>query len=76
VITVGGVLLLGGFGICLGRFLRRNSWDALAHPARIAADLLGLLSDTGSLAFALGYAVVVGAAYAVYCSSRCRSGSG
>jgi len=75
-ITVGGVLLLGGFGIYLGRFFRWNSWDVLTHPARIVADLFGLFRDAGSLAFAIGYAVVVGAAYAVYCSSRCRSGSG
>lgn len=32
-------LLLSGFGIYLGRFLRWNSWDALSHPAALLADV-------------------------------------
>ena len=35
-----GSLLLSGFGIYLGRFLRWNSWDPLANPGRIAGDVL------------------------------------
>ena len=30
---------LGGIGICLGRFLRWNSWDVLLHPGGLLADL-------------------------------------
>jgi len=35
-----GVLALSGFGIYLGRFLRWNSWDLLASPHALAADVL------------------------------------
>ena len=34
-----GSLLLSGFGIYAGRFLRWNSWDPLADPARLAAAI-------------------------------------
>ncbi len=32
---VGAVTLLSGFGICLGRFLRFNSWDVLFKPMKL-----------------------------------------
>ena len=39
-----GVLMLNGFGVYFGRFLRWNSWDALFHPASLINDLTdGLL---------------------------------
>jgi uncharacterized membrane protein len=33
-------MLLSGFGIYLGRFLRWNSWDTLVRPGEIAAQVL------------------------------------
>ncbi|RMG97009.1 MAG: DUF1361 domain-containing protein [Chloroflexi bacterium] len=64
---VSGSLLLGGFGVYIGRFLRWNSWDIFTDPMRLVQDILlnittphlGLKTAvvTGSLAvvFALAY---------------------
>ena len=36
---VSGVTLLSGFGICIGRFLRWNTWDLLLNPVDLLTDL-------------------------------------
>jgi len=36
---IGGVFLLSGFAIYLGRMLRWNSWDIFLHPAAILFDV-------------------------------------
>lgn len=36
------VMILNGFGVYIGRYLRFNSWDVVADPFRLAADLLYL----------------------------------
>jgi len=43
--AVAAVLGLGGFGIYLGRFQRWNSWDVLARPRALVADVAAPLAD-------------------------------
>lgn len=38
-------LLLAGFGIYIGRFLRWNSWDLLTQPLDLLADLLSIFTQ-------------------------------
>lgn len=44
-LVVCSTLLLSGFGIYLGRFLRWNSWDVISNPHQLAADILPRLID-------------------------------
>lgn len=55
-------LLLSGFGIYLGRFLRWNSWDALTHPVQLFTDITARLADPLSHPRALGVTVIYGVA--------------
>ncbi len=38
-------IFLSCFGIYLGRYMRRNSWDLLAHPILLAGDLANIILD-------------------------------
>ena len=40
-------LMLCGFGIYLGRFLRWNSWDALTRPLEFARTVIGQFANAG-----------------------------
>jgi uncharacterized membrane protein len=42
------VMLLNGFGIYLGRFLRWNSWDLFIHPFRLGRNIGMHIADPGS----------------------------
>lgn len=44
------VLALVSAGVCLGRFLRWNSWDLLVQPGKLLAQLLPHLGDPGAVA--------------------------
>ena len=43
-----GAAGLGGVGICLGRFLRFNSWDVLVKPAAIVKEIGSAATSVGS----------------------------
>jgi uncharacterized membrane protein len=42
------ILLLNGFGIYLGRYLRWNSWDLFLHPFRLGRNISAHVLDPGS----------------------------
>jgi len=45
--VAGGSLLLSGFGIYLGRFLRWNSWNLFTDPLRLAHGMLDAFTRPG-----------------------------
>ncbi len=46
---VAGILGLVSAGVCLGRFLRWNSWDLLFTPGRRLTELVAHLGDPGAV---------------------------
>ena len=52
-------LVLSGFAIYLGRFLRWNSWDVLIDPTRVF-DIMGALLQPWAHGRALAVTVVFG----------------
>ncbi len=64
---VAGVLMLTGFGVYFGRFLRWNSWDALFRPASLFNEMLyGILhpmEHMQTIAFAGLFTLLFSAVY-------------
>lgn len=44
-LITGGIFLLTGIGIYIGRFLRWNSWDMITRPAALMSDLLSIITN-------------------------------
>jgi uncharacterized membrane protein len=67
-------LLLSGFGIYLGRFLRWNSWDTLANPLQLFADIAKQLLDPllrfQVIAVTLVYGIMLLLGYVALCGLR------
>lgn len=53
-------LLLSGFGIYLGRFLRLNSWDTVTRPLQLISNIAHLLGDPGSSPQVVGVTLIYG----------------
>ncbi|MGD0807198.1 MAG: DUF1361 domain-containing protein, partial [Anaerolineales bacterium] len=64
-----GALVLGGFGIYIGRFLRFNSWDMLLNPKPLIKELLSWVrhpkSNSDAFIFAITFSVFFAAIYFV-----------
>ncbi|WP_411893716.1 DUF1361 domain-containing protein [Winogradskyella sp. A2] len=37
------IILLSGFGVYLGRFLRYNSWEIISQPQYLISDIIGII---------------------------------
>jgi uncharacterized membrane protein len=63
------IAFLGSLGICLGRFLRFNSWDVLVRPVQlsrgIGASIVSPLTHPTSMAFPLLLATFLFVAYLI-----------
>jgi uncharacterized membrane protein len=55
-----GSLFLSGFGIYLGRFLRRNSWDPFTDPAGLFLDIADRLLHPASYPRTYGVTLIFG----------------
>jgi uncharacterized membrane protein len=64
-----GALVMAGFGIYLGRYLRFNSWDLLVNPKPLTKELLSWVrhpkSNSDAFIFALTFSVFFAAIYFV-----------
>ena len=60
-----GSLMLSGFGIYLGRFLRWNSWDAFTHPIALLKSMMGLFLHPGSNPHPIPVTLIFGAGLTV-----------
>jgi uncharacterized membrane protein len=66
-VVAGGALVLAAFGIFIGRFEVRNSWDVIVQPAALARETWDQLTSPAAYPRTLGvtasYAVFLGLAY-------------
>jgi uncharacterized membrane protein len=62
-------ILLCGFGLYLGRFLRWNSWDLFTQPLRLAESIIDLVAHALShpimLVVTLAFTLIMGGSYTV-----------
>jgi uncharacterized membrane protein len=69
-LAVGAVLILGSFGIFVGRYLRWNSWDVFTDPGPLARQLAEGLADPLAYPQALAVTAVftgfLGASYLLF----------
>jgi uncharacterized membrane protein len=63
-ILVAVAILFAGFGIYLGRFSRLNSWDILAAPRTVLAEIREATADPKALLFSVAFSVFVFLSYA------------
>jgi uncharacterized membrane protein len=54
-------VLLGSFGIYLGRFLRWNSWDVITEPRQLAWDIFERVANPLAYTHTFGFTVLLAA---------------
>ena len=57
-------ILLAGFGIYLGRFSRLNSWDVVADPRRVVAEIAEATANPKALLFSAAFSAFILLSYA------------
>ena len=67
------VSLLSGYAICIGRFLRFNSWDLLANPLSLAETLIQSFS-LFTVLYSLMFAACTAFIYLMFCILKGKSG--
>ena len=71
---MGAIILLSGFGVYLGRYLRWNSWDVFTHPRGVFLDcaqrILFPHQHLYTWAVSLGYAFVLGFGYFLFIKAK------
>lgn len=64
---IGAIILLSGFGVYLGRYLRWNSWDIFVQPQVLLSDCVHRFVQPWQYTFtwsvSLGYAFILALAY-------------
>ena len=65
------VIMLSGFGIYLGRYLRWNSWDILTNPGQIFLDMLDMAIDPFAYPTAWGVTIIFGVLLALMYGTMC-----
>ncbi len=62
-VFLSAAVILAGFGVYLGRFVRLNSWDAVLTPVRAVRGTLAALADPKAVLFSLTFSFFVAVTY-------------
>lgn len=63
-------IILAGFGIYIGRFIRLNSWDFFLNPLSTFLQIAGYLRDGKAILLSLAFSLFILVTYAVHHLSR------
>jgi uncharacterized membrane protein len=69
-LLVGLAVLLAGFGLYIGRFVRFNSWDLFIEPFETAGRILPYLADARAVLLSAAFSAFILITYAVHHLSR------
>lgn len=64
-LVIHGIVILGSFGIYLGRFIRLNSWDVFTNPVPVVTEISNTMT-LHSLGFIAFYSFVLWSLYMIF----------